>query len=214
MIYLVILFFLLKYIIDKIFEENVIFNYFKHINVSDSDDDLMNVYIIKEDNYIPKEISKIRKYDLLELASYKRKRKHHRKIIREIISEKKDCLIIGNMVSPNDYFELVGSLLVNGINAKISIVREDDIKYYFEEDYKVCNILREGGNYSVGVIKENGNMLIVDKGETNFYKNIKTKYFEIDLYKIKNSKKYAVSILWNPLKLDNKNLYNIAQLHL
>lgn len=118
------------------------------------------------------------------------------------------------MVSPNDYFELVGSLLVNGINAKISIVREDDIKYYFEEDYKVCNILREGGNYSVGVIKENGNMLIVDKGETNFYKNIKTKYFEIDLYKIKNSKKYAVSILWNPLKLDNKNLYNIAQLHL
>ena len=52
MIYFVILFFLLKYIIDKIFEENVIFNYFKHINVSDSDDDLMNVYIIKDDDYI------------------------------------------------------------------------------------------------------------------------------------------------------------------
>lgn len=154
----------------------------------------------------------------------------HTSLIQNLIRESfPKNLIVQNMSKPRDYFELVASLLVNEKKAKINILITTIYLKYGKEEFTIENILRTGSHIffnkrnerskiQINRIEQYGDIILIgdQKNLENLlhYCDIKCNYFHIRLYKTNTSVKYGVTIIENPLDLNELTLFYIGQLRL
>jgi len=241
--YIFIFLFLVKIIeifIEFVFNESKKWIFYTHIYVNSG---LLNthIYTLADKNYESKlkylsnGIQRCRKYCLKDyLKDYDKfdiaKLNHANiRMVRKILLDKNDALILQRMDKPRDYFELVSASLINNKSLTISILTMDDIYRYFEHDFTVPSILRAGSHIfydNVGELKDiylrsydylgmrlyvEGDIEVLDKVE--FLVEIKNKYFNLMLYNINEDLSYGVIIKENYLELDVLTLYYIAQFY-
>ncbi len=187
--------------------------------------------------YIPSFLKKIRRYylskELLKIDYNKFSiydlNYAHVNLLKKFINEKPDeCLFLQNMSKPRDYFEMIGTLLVNNIDCVISIMIIDGPEFYFPEDFTVLSILNAGShlfyrknnrrlNINIIEIEQDGEIIMtgdeIIKNRLNFVKEINTEYFSIRLFDINTDIKYGVSIVSNRYGLEKLELFYIGQLY-
>jgi len=236
-------------LISYLYREEKVWEYQNHIFISKllkqiKDNKEVHIFTLNSKNYLynlkylPKIFKKVKKYEInKELSEYNYNKFNIRKInlanasiITKILDEKpNECLIIQNMNKPRDYFEIVASLLVNNLNATISIMTLNEPKIYFANDFTVRNILKSGSHifYEKRGVKKNFKIYSVFSMEyaekiiignnsrvklINFLDEIKNVYFHIKIYLIDNEK-FGISIIQNYLELEEFTLYYIAQFY-
>lgn len=237
---MIFLYFVLCYLVR---DNKKIWTYYAHIPIGKKSYSRKQIFTLCEQNfdkniiYLPSFLRKTRKYYLskeLHKLNYNKFNIYdinyaQVNLLRKFILEKPDeCLFIQNMSKPRDYFEMIGSLLVNNIDCVISIMVIDGPDYYFPEDFTILSILNSGShmfygknnrrlNINVIEIEQDGEIIMIGdeivENRLNFVTEIKTEYFSIRLFEINKNVKYGVSIVNNRYGLEKLELFYIGQLY-
>lgn len=236
---------ILTYFIDNYNSYRKEWKYFTHLFLNQREDNILETRTIFtmanrnfEDDFelLFNSVRKVRKYSLkneLKIINYIKFSNimlnyAHGKMIKKFMDERpNECLFFQNMSNPRDYFELIGTLLINDLKVVISILVVEPPKNFFQDDFSVVNILLGGSHIFYGknnkkldiIIHEqkfNGINVIVGEGDNvkDFFKEIRNDFFEIDLYKTDGALKYGVSIIKNNYRIDKINLLYLGQLYI
>lgn len=161
-------FFLVKNLIDYLFEPIIVWKYYKHIFINENNDVLldesnekMRIYTFNEIDWnkyyfnLWNSILILRKYvlrDKLDELKYN----HfdftkisiaHISLLKQIIFDKnEECLLVQRMTKPRDYFELIALLLINKRNAVISILNVNNNRYFYPDDFTIERIMLGGSH--------------------------------------------------------------------